>query len=100
MKLVVHRSRVRRWAPRGLALVLALAWLTRAGVARAGEVEDAVQGLAASSDEKVVEAVSKLAFLGDPRAIGDATNRPSTASNTGESDIAGNGIARLNSAAR
>ena len=38
--------------------------------ARAGTVEDAVEGLAAPSDDQIVEAVNKLAALDDPRAIG------------------------------
>jgi urea transport system permease protein len=49
----------------GLAFALAVP-----AVAKAGPLEDAVEGLAASSDEKIVEAVGKLAALGDSRAIG------------------------------
>jgi urea transport system permease protein len=37
--------------------------------AHAGPVEDAVEGLAASSEEKIEESIQKLAALDDPRAI-------------------------------
>ena len=57
MKPVVHRIVL------GLVLVAPV-------VAHAGPVEDAVEGLAASSDDKIEEAVHKLAALDDPRAIG------------------------------
>jgi urea transport system permease protein len=51
--------------------VLVLAVVLAAPVAaHAGPLEDAVDGLAASSDEKIEEAVNKLAALDDPRAIG------------------------------
>ncbi len=59
MKPVVHR------AGSSLALVLAAPV-----AAHAGPLEDAVEGLAGSSDDKIVEASSKLAALDDPRAIG------------------------------
>ncbi|MFL5307424.1 MAG: urea ABC transporter permease subunit UrtB [Polyangia bacterium] len=65
MKLVRHRTHARRWALAGLALVLAAP-----AAARAGALEDAVDGLTASTDEKVIEAVNKLAALGDPHSIG------------------------------
>jgi urea transport system permease protein len=58
MKPVVHR-----------VLVLA-AVLAAPAAAHAGPLEDAVEGLAGSSDEKIEEAVNKLAALDDPRAIG------------------------------
>src|SRR5215471_12724159 len=38
-------------------------------LAHAGPLEDAVQGLAASSDEKIEDSIHKLAELDDPRAI-------------------------------
>jgi len=37
--------------------------------AHAGQLEDAVQGLASSSDEKIEECIRRLAALDDPRAI-------------------------------
>ncbi len=58
MKPVAHRAFV-------LAVVLAAPV-----AAHAGPLEDAVEGLAAPSDDKIEEAVNKLAALGDPRAIG------------------------------
>jgi urea transport system permease protein len=58
MKSVVHRALI-------LALVLAAPL-----AAHAGPLEDAVEGLAAPSDDKILESVSKLAALDDPRAIG------------------------------
>ncbi|HVY39927.1 MAG TPA: urea ABC transporter permease subunit UrtB [Polyangia bacterium] len=66
MKPFVQRNHARRWALVGLALVV----LAAPGAAHAGALEDAVDGLAASSDDKVVEAVNKLAALDDPHAIG------------------------------
>jgi len=61
VKPVVHRALVLA----GLAVTLAAPAL-----AKAGPLEDAVEGLAASSDDKIEEAVNKLAALDDPRAIG------------------------------
>ena len=40
-----------------------------ARAARAGPLEDAVEGLAASSDDKIVESIHALETLDDPRAI-------------------------------
>ena len=37
--------------------------------AYAGPVEDAVEGLAASSEEKIEESIRQLAALDDPRAL-------------------------------
>ncbi len=58
MRRVVHKGIV-------LAAVLAAP-----GLAHAGPLEDAVDGLAASSDDQIEAAVNKLAALDDPRAIG------------------------------
>jgi urea transport system permease protein len=40
-----------------------------AGAARAGELEDALRGLAAPAEEKVEESINKLGALDDPRAF-------------------------------
>jgi urea transport system permease protein len=37
--------------------------------AHAGQLEDAIEGLAAPSDERIEESIRRLAALGDPRAI-------------------------------
>jgi urea transport system permease protein len=53
-----------------LAVLFAVAGATMlARTAHAGPLEEAIEGLAASSDDKIEEAVNKLAALDDPRAI-------------------------------
>jgi urea transport system permease protein len=46
-----------------------LAAVLGAGAARAGELEDALRGLAAPAEEKVEESINKLGALDDPRAF-------------------------------
>jgi len=61
---------VKSVAHRAFLSLAGLVVLAAPAAAHAGPLEDAVEGLAASSDDKIVEAVNKLAALGDPRAIG------------------------------
>ncbi len=49
--------------------VVVLATALGAGTVHAGELEDALRGLAAPAEERVEESINKLATLGDPRAV-------------------------------
>jgi urea transport system permease protein len=60
---------VKSAAHRGIVLAALAVALAAPAAARAGALEDAGEGLAASSDDKIVDAVNKLAALDDPRAI-------------------------------
>jgi urea transport system permease protein len=56
--------------PRRAALgVVVLTTALGAGAVHAGELEDALRGLAAPAEERVDESINKLATLGDPRAV-------------------------------
>jgi urea transport system permease protein len=52
-----------------LGAVALCAAVLGAGAARAGELEDALRGLAAPAEEKVEESINKLGALDDPRAF-------------------------------
>ncbi len=54
---------------RALGAVAFIAAVLGAGAARAGELEDALRGLAAPAEEKVEESIKKLQALDDPRAF-------------------------------
>ena len=55
---------------RALALgAVVIATVLGAAVARGGELEDALRGLAAPTEEKVEESIHKLSTLGDTRAL-------------------------------
>jgi urea transport system permease protein len=63
-----------RWQRRFLtSVIVAVTATALPGLARAGPLEDslteAIDGLGAASDDKIDESISKLAVLGDPRAI-------------------------------
>jgi urea transport system permease protein len=51
------------------SVIVAVTATALSGLAHAGPLEEAVDGLAASSDDKIDDSISKLAALGDPRAI-------------------------------
>ena len=53
----------------GMAVFVGTAAIVVSPQAYAGPVEDAVAGLAASSEEKIEESIRKLAALDDPRAL-------------------------------
>jgi urea transport system permease protein len=57
------RTRIRATVITGVAVAF---WCP---LAHAGPLEDAVEGLASSSDEKIEESIRRLAALDDPRAI-------------------------------
>jgi urea transport system permease protein len=56
----------RRWL---IFATIAVTIAAARSTVHAGPLEDAVDGLAASSDDKIEDAVNKLAATGDPRAI-------------------------------
>ena len=61
---------------RALALgAVVIATVLGAAVARGGELEDALRGLAAPTEEKVEESIHKLSTLGDTRALPALTAR-------------------------
>ena len=53
----------------GMAVFVGTAAIVVSPQAYAGPVEDAVAGLAASSEEKIEESIRQLAALDDPRAL-------------------------------
>ncbi len=54
---------------KALGAAVLFAVVLGAGAARAGELEDALRGLAAPTEEKVEESINKLGTLDDPRAF-------------------------------
>ena len=59
-----------RWQRRLVtSVIVAITATALPGLAHAGPLEDAVDGLGASSDDKINESIGKLGALGDPRAI-------------------------------
>ena len=58
-------SKKKQWALGAVALSTVLG----AAAARGGDLEDALRGLAAPSEERVEESIHKLATLGDARAV-------------------------------
>ncbi len=54
---------------KALGAAVLFAAVLGAGAARAGELEDALRGLAAPTEDKVEESIKKLATLDDPRAF-------------------------------